>query len=96
MPVSAIISAALVLVWMLAANLPLLLAGHRRRTAGYALVPLGVPILGYVTWQAGPVWGLSLLAVGALMLRWPPLLLWRALLQSGQGQDNKGLSDPAE
>lgn len=93
---SGIIAAAMVLVWMLAANLPLLLQGHRRRAAGYALVPLGVPILGYVTWQAGPVWGLSLLAVGALMLRWPPLVLWRALLQSGQGQANKGYTDPAE
>ncbi len=87
---------ALVLIWLLAANLPLLVVDRWRRAAGYALVLLGVPILGYVTWQAGPVWGLILLAAGALMLRWPPLILWRALLHPGQGRGNKGLSDPAE
>ncbi|MDP3341097.1 DUF2484 family protein [Frigidibacter sp.] len=86
----------LVLIWVLAANLPLLVADRWRRAAGYALVPLGVPILGYVTWQAGPVWGLILLAAGAIMLRWPPLILWRALLHPGQGRGNKGLSGPAE
>lgn len=96
MPGSGIIGAALVLAWMLAANLPLLVDDRRRRAAGYALVLLGVPILGFVTWQGGPVWGLSLLAGGALMLRWPPLMLWRGLLHPGQGQSNKGLSDPAE
>jgi len=87
---------ALVLIWVLAANLPLLVADRWRRAAGYALVPLGVPILGFVTWQAGPVSGLILLAAGALLLRWPPLTLGRALLHPGQGRGNKGLSDPAE
>ncbi|GGH52107.1 DUF2484 family protein [Frigidibacter albus] len=87
---------ALVLIWMLAANVPLLVADRRRRAAGYALVLLGVPILGYVTWQVGPVWGLILLGLGAAMLRWPPLTLGRALLHPGQGRGNKGLSDPAE
>ncbi len=98
---SGIISAGLVAAWVLAANLPLLLAGRRRRAAGYALVLLGVPILGFVTWQGGPVRGLALLAVGALLLCWPPLLLGRVLLHPGQGLSRKHLpgehlSGPAE
>ncbi|AMY68456.1 DUF2484 family protein [Frigidibacter mobilis] len=87
---------ALVLVWTAAANVPLLVEDRQRRAAGYTLVLLGVPILGYVTWQAGPVWGLSLLALGGLLLRWPPLMLGRALLHPGRGRGNKGLSGPAE
>lgn len=93
---TAAICLALVIVWMLAANVPLLVADRFRRGAGYALVLLGVPILGFVTWQAGPVWGLMLLALGAAMLRWPPMMLGRGLLHPGQGPGNKGQSDPAE
>lgn len=87
---------ALVALWVLAANLPLLVADRWRRAAGYALVALGVPILGFVTWQAGPVWGLILLGIGAALLRWSPLMLGRALLHPAQGRGNKSLSDPAE
>jgi hypothetical protein len=37
------------------------------------LIATGIPLLGYVTWQTGPVWGLICLAAGASVLRWPLL-----------------------
>lgn len=39
--------------------------------AAVALIATGIPILGYVTWQVGPWWGLALLAAGVSILRWP-------------------------
>ncbi|MHC0054101.1 DUF2484 family protein [Actibacterium sp. D379-3] len=37
----------------------------------YGLIAVGIPLLGFVTWENGPVWGLLVLAAGASMLRWP-------------------------
>ncbi len=39
--------------------------------AAWGLIAAGIPLLGYVTWQMGPVWGLALLAAGVSVLRWP-------------------------
>lgn len=39
--------------------------------AAFGLIATGIPILGYVTWQVGPWWGLALLAAGVSILRWP-------------------------
>ena len=41
--------------------------------AAWVLIATGIPLLGYVTWQTGPVWGLVCLAAGASVLRWPLL-----------------------
>ncbi len=45
--------------------------------AAYGLIAIGIPILGWVTWQMGPVVGLLVLAGGASILRWPLVYLWR-------------------
>jgi len=45
------------------------------------LVVIGVPILGYVTYQNGPWWGLAVLAAGMSVLRWPVIYLGRWLLR---------------
>lgn len=45
--------------------------------AAYVLIALGIPILGYVTYQNGPWLGLIVLAAGASILRWPLIYLWR-------------------
>ena len=45
--------------------------------AAYVLIALGIPILGWVTYQNGPVLGLVVLAAGASILRWPVIYLWR-------------------
>ncbi len=42
---------------------------HWRRA--YGLIVVGVPILGYVTYQNGPWWGLIALLAGASILRYP-------------------------
>ncbi|MGI3184817.1 DUF2484 family protein [Nioella aestuarii] len=39
--------------------------------AAIALIATGIPLLGYVTMQVGPWWGLALLAAGVSVLRWP-------------------------
>lgn len=39
--------------------------------AAYILIATGIPLLGYVTLQMGPWWGLALMAAGMSVLRWP-------------------------
>ena len=67
-------------LWLIAANVIAMLPSrdHHWRAA-YALIVVGIPLLGWVTWQAGPVWGLILLGAGACILRWPLVYFWRWL-----------------
>ncbi len=44
--------------------------------AAYLLIAIGIPILGWVTWQNGPWIGLIVLGAGASILRWPLIYLW--------------------
>lgn len=76
----------LAFVWLIVANVIAMLPSrdHHWRAA-YALIAVGIPILGYVTWQAGPLWGMAILAAGASVLRWPLFRLWRALRPSRAG-----------
>ena len=59
---------------------------HHWRNA-YMLIVVGIPILGYVTYENGPWIGLVVLAGGMSVLRWPVIYLgrWlrRAMLQTG-------------
>ncbi|WP_104018628.1 DUF2484 family protein [Roseovarius nitratireducens] len=69
-------------VWALAANVLAMLPSrdnHWRRA--YALIALGVPVLGLVAWQHGPWLGLLVLAAGMSVLRWPVIYLARWLRQ---------------
>ena len=72
-------SLVLACLWLLLANLIAMLPSrdHHWRAA-YALITVGIPILGYTTWQHGPLIGLLILAAGASILRWPlyHLYLW--------------------
>ncbi len=74
------VASALACLWLIAANVVAMLPSrdHHWRAA-YALIAVGIPILGLVTWQAGPFWGLLFFACGASILRWPLMRLWRAL-----------------
>ncbi|WIV51655.1 DUF2484 family protein [Marivivens sp. LCG002] len=68
------------LVWFVAANIAGLLPSrdnHWRRA--YILIATGVPILGYVTFENGPLVGLICFAAGASILRWPIVFLSRWL-----------------
>ena len=65
-------------VWLIAANLIGMLPSkdsHWRNA--YILIAVGVPILGWVTYVNGAVWGLVLLAAAGSVLRWPLVYAWR-------------------
>jgi hypothetical protein len=65
-------------LWLIAANVLAILPSrdHHWRSA-YALIAIGIPLLGWVTYENGPLIGLLLLAAGASVLRWPVIYLWR-------------------
>lgn len=65
-------------LWALAATVAAMLPSrdHHWRAA-YVLIAVGIPILGWVTYQNGPLLGLIVLAAGASILRWPLVYLWR-------------------
>lgn len=50
----------------------------------YILIAIGIPLLGYVTYQNGPWVGLLVLAAGMSVLRWPVIYLTRWLRQTGR------------
>ncbi|MBL9049528.1 MAG: DUF2484 family protein [Tabrizicola sp.] len=75
-----IVPLALCFLWIIAANVIAMFPSrdyHWR--AAYVLIAIGVPLLGWVTYEAGPVIGLALLAAGASILRWPLVYFWRWL-----------------
>ena len=57
---------------------------HHGRNA-YRLIGIGVPILGWITFENGPLLGLLFLAGGASVLRWPVWFLWRFLARIVRG-----------
>jgi hypothetical protein len=64
--------------WVVAASLIGALPSRDRHwRAAYVLIALGIPILGWLTYVDGPVWGLAALAAGTSILRWPVIHLWR-------------------
>lgn len=72
------VSLILAALWALAANVIAMLPSrdyHWR--AAYALIAVGIPILGLVTWQNGPWIGLAVLLAGMSVLRWPVIYLTR-------------------
>ena len=73
-----ILPLALSFLWLTLANVLAMLPSrdHHWRNA-YILIAIGIPLLGWVTYEAGPVWGLILLAMAASVLRWPLIYLWR-------------------
>jgi hypothetical protein len=65
-------------LWALVANLLAMLPSrdnHWRRA--YVLIAVGIPLLGYVTYENGPWIGLAVLLAGMSVLRWPVIFLGR-------------------
>jgi hypothetical protein len=50
----------------------------------YILIAIGIPLLGYVTYQNGPWVGLFVLVAGISVLRWPVIYLTRWLRKAGR------------
>jgi hypothetical protein len=74
MPTSLILAC----LWALIANVLAMTPSkdHHWRNA-YILIAIGVPIVGFVTWQTGPWVGLLVLVAGMSVLRWPVIYLGR-------------------
>lgn len=66
------LSLTLACLWAILANVIAVLPAHKAHwPAAYGLIALGVPLLGFVTYENGPWIGLIVLAAGASVLRWP-------------------------
>ena len=65
-------------VWAIAANVIALFPSKRNHwPAAYVLIAVGIPILGYITYQNGPWIGLLCFAAAGSILRWPVIYLVR-------------------
>lgn len=74
------LSLILVCVWALVANvLAMFPSRDNHWRNAYILIAIGVPLLGFVTYQNGPFMGLLVLAGGMSVLRWPVVYLGRWL-----------------
>ncbi|SMX33826.1 DUF2484 family protein [Actibacterium lipolyticum] len=71
-------SLALACLWVVVANvIAMFPSRHHHWPAAYVLIAVGIPLLGFVTYQNGPVWGMVVFAIGASVLRWPVIYLGR-------------------
>ncbi|MEO0400836.1 MAG: DUF2484 family protein [Pseudomonadota bacterium] len=65
-------------LWALIANvLAMLPSRDNHWTNAYGLIAIGIPIVGYATWQHGPWVGLLVMVAGMSILRWPVIYLGR-------------------
>ncbi len=73
-------------LWLIVANLVAMLPTRDHHwSAAYALIAAGIPLLGWVTWESGPLWGVAVLVMGCSVLRWPLVFLLRWLRRKGTG-----------
>ncbi|WP_138933552.1 DUF2484 family protein [Roseovarius arcticus] len=79
MPLSLILAC----LWALGANvLAMTPSRDKHWRAAYVLIGVGIPILGYVTYQTGPLMGFLCLLAAISILRWPVVYLWRWMRRS--------------
>jgi hypothetical protein len=65
-------------VWIVVANVLGMMPSKRNHwPQAYVLIAVGIPLLGYITYENGPWWGLAALFAGASILRWPLRFLAR-------------------
>lgn len=90
MPVSLILAC----LWALLACAAAMAPQRFHWPAAWALIASGIPLLGWVTFQAGPFWGLLVLVAGASVLRWPLMRagqeIRRVLAGQAGGNDAEG------
>lgn len=74
-------------LWLIAANVIALLPTRDQHwRSAYILIGFGIPILGWVTYENGPIWGLVMAAGGASVLRWPVFFLARWVKRKVKGK----------
>ncbi|MEM9032223.1 MAG: DUF2484 family protein [Pseudomonadota bacterium] len=76
MTLSLTLACAWIVIACVAAMFP---SKHHHWRLAYVLIAVGVPLLGFVTFENGPWVGLAALLAGASILRWPVRYLWRWL-----------------
>ena len=82
------LSLTLACLWVVVACVIAMLPSKRSHwPAAYVLIGIGIPILGFVTYQHGPWLGLIVMLAGASILRWPVRYLWRWMRRRVSGQD---------
>ena len=65
-------------LWGVTANILAMIPSRDNHwTRAYILIAVGVPILGFVTYENGPLVGFLVLLAGASLLRWPVIYLGR-------------------
>jgi hypothetical protein len=74
-------------IWALLACLVAIGPERYHWPAAWALIATGIPLLGFVTFILGPVWGFIVLAAGASVLRWPLMRAIEALRRPGEHQE---------
>lgn len=80
------LSLTLAFLWVIIANISAMIPSKDNYWArAYFLIGIGVPLLGYVTYESGPVWGLIFLLAGSSMLRWPVVYFGRWVRQKFTG-----------
>jgi Protein of unknown function (DUF2484) len=64
------------LVWLIAANVAAMVPSRDHHwSRAWVLIAVGIPLLGWIVWQAGPWIGLLFMAGGISVLRWPAIFL---------------------
>jgi hypothetical protein len=76
-------SLTLACLWAIIASIVAMVPRRFHWPGVVALLAAGIPLPGWVTWQNGPLWGMPVLAGGALLLRWPVVPLARRLRRGG-------------
>lgn len=72
------LSLTLAAFWAVIANvLAMLPSKDQHWRNAYILIAVGIPIVGFVTWQHGPWIGMLVMAMGMSVLRWPVIYLGR-------------------
>lgn len=75
-------------LWFITANVVAMLPSRDHHwTAAYILFAVGVPLLGWLTLEHGPVAGMLALGAGASVLRWPLIFVMRRLRGPGHRQE---------
>ena len=72
------ISLWLVCFWAILANVIAMFPSRDKHwRIAYVLIAIGIPLLGYVTYENGPLVGFLVLAAGMSILRWPVVYFGR-------------------
>ncbi|MFW2588260.1 DUF2484 family protein [Sagittula sp. SSi028] len=72
------LSLTLACAWAVLANLAAMIPSNDNHWfRAYVLIALGIPLVGFVTFENGPWVGLLVLVAGMSLLRWPVIYLAR-------------------